>query len=243
VSLESLNFPGHFLRHQGSRLKLHRNDGADLFRKDATFKINLSRGIFSHVRYESVNYPGHFIRHSNFELWLAQDDGSELFQLDSTWRRLPAPMGQEPPGVISFESSNYPGHFIRHRNSLGEISRVSSDLDKADSTFHVRAALNGSSIGVSLESVNYPGHFLRHQSFRLKLYVNDGSELFKNDASFFYNDGSGSEGNAAVSFESVNFPGHFIRHSNFELWVAANDGSPLFANDGVWQPVPARRSV
>ena len=244
VSFESVNFPGHFLRHNFSRIKLHRNDGSELFRQDATFMLrpNGSRGVFSQVRYESLNYPGHFIRHSNFELWLAQEDGSDLFKQDSTWRRLHAPLGSTPPGAISFESSNYPCHFIRHRNSLGELTQVASDLDRADATFIVRAGLNGSPIGVSLESVNYPGHFLRHQDFRLKLHVNDGSDLFRKDATFVYNDGAAWEGNGGVSFESVNFPGHFIRHSNFQLWLAQSDGSELFNKDATWQPVPARKS-
>ena len=39
VSFESVNFPKHFLRHQAYRMKLHRNDDADLFRKDATFWV------------------------------------------------------------------------------------------------------------------------------------------------------------------------------------------------------------
>jgi hypothetical protein len=244
VSFESLNFPGHFLRHNFSRIKLHANDGSELFRQDATFKLrpNGSRGVFSQVRYESLNFPGYFIRHSNFELWLGQEDGSEFFRLDSTWRRLHAPLGNTLPGATSFESFNFPCHFIRHRNSLGELTGVASDLDRADATFVVRPALNGSPIAVSLESVNFPGHFLRHNFFRIKLHANDGSELFRQDASFIYNDGAAWEGNGGVSFESVNLPGHFIRHSNFELWLAQSDGSTLFGQDASWQAVPARQA-
>lgn len=237
VSFESKNYPGHFLRHQNSRMKLHPNDNSDLFRKDATF-IASDRGRFRPVRFESVNYPGHFIRHSNFELWIAQDDGSELFKADSTWRRLPPPFPNVLPSALSFSSVNFPGRYIRHRNSLGEITGVFSNLDRADATFLVRPGLNGSPIAVSLEAVNYPGHFLRHQNFRLKLHAYDGSQLFRNDASFLNNDGGAWEGNAQMSFESVNFPAHFIRHRNFELWLDERDGSDLFNQDASWQPIP-----
>ena len=134
VTFESVNYPGHFLRHQDYRLKLHQNDGSDLFRQDATFlrQPYSCRGVFCQVRFKSSNFPGHFIRHSNYELWIAQDDGSELFRLDSTWRRVPPPFRTAPAGLISFQSSNYPDRYIRHRNSLGEISPIVSDLDRAE---------------------------------------------------------------------------------------------------------------
>ncbi len=246
VSFEASNLPEHFLRHQDLRLKLHRNDGSDLFRADATF-LPSRRGTFSFTRLQSVNFPGHFIRHANFELSIGPDDGSELFKSDSTWRRIPPPPRTAPPGALSFHSVNFPGRYIRHRNALGEISPISNDLDRRDSTFVLRAALVGrgevetypvdaNEIAVSLESVNFPGLFLRHQDFRIKLQQNDGSLLFRRDASFFHQDGGCPEGNCQVSFESVNLPGSFIRHSNFELWLAQRDGTDLFNQDAAWQP-------
>ncbi|MEU8260354.1 AbfB domain-containing protein [Micromonospora sp. NPDC048999] len=251
VSFESINFPGHYLRHQNFRIKLQRDDGSNLFHRDASFKT-YRQGVFAHRRFESVNYPGHYVRHANFQLWLAKDDGSESFQKDSTWRRLPPPTVNVPPGTLSFESRNFPGRFIRHRNELGEVTPVTNDLDKSDSSFVVRQALirkgeqapgysdDAREIAVSLESINYPGHFLRHQNYRLKLQPNDGSLLFRQDASFFYQDGGCWSGNCPMGFESVNMPGYYIRHSDFQLWLAKRtDISP--AEDSVWQPVPPLR--
>jgi hypothetical protein len=95
VSLESLNYPGHFLRHQDFRLKLHANDGSELFARDATFIERLhAYGLFStnrgmvvssQLRLESENFRGQYVRHSNYELWVAADDGSEQFRWDSTF--------------------------------------------------------------------------------------------------------------------------------------------------------------
>jgi hypothetical protein len=250
VRLEASNFPGHFLRHQNFRVHLHRDDGSALFQQDSTFRTS-RRGPFSWTRLESTNLPGHFLRHRNFELWVDPHEPSALFANDSTWRRLPPPARSVPPGAICLQSDNFPGRFARHRDSLGFITPVQSDLDKKDSTFVVRKALlrpedpvppglsGVHEISVSLESVNFPGHYLRHQDFRIKLHRDDGTTLFRQDASFMYQGGNDSAGNRPFSLESVNLPGHFVRHSNFELWLAANDGSDLFGHDATWRPAPS----
>ena len=250
IRLEASNFPGHFLRHQNFRVHLHRDDGSDLFQQDSTFKTG-RRGLFAWTRLESVNFPGHFLRHRNFEMWLDADDGSALFASDANWRRLPPPLRNVPPAAISIRSDNFPARYMRHRDSLGFITPVSGDLDRHDATFVVRKALlepsdprapgfdGAHEISVSLESVNFPGHFLRHQDFRLKLHHYDGDLLFRQDASFMFQDGNDVAGNAGFSLESVNFPGHFVRHSNFELWLAENDGSELLGQDATWWPTPS----
>jgi hypothetical protein len=137
--------------------------------------------------------------------------------------------------VVSFESKNYPGRYIRHRNWLGEITPVWNALDRHDATFIVRAGLTGAPGTVSLESANYPGHYLRHQGWRIKLAWNDGSTLLKQDATFAARELPYDE----WKFESVNFPGHYIRHSNFELWLNRSDGSVLFDRDSTWHRKPA----
>jgi hypothetical protein len=111
VSFESVNFPKHFLRHQSYRVKLHRNDDTDLFRKDATFWVRPGlRNLPDMVSLEAVNVPGHFIRHRNFELWIARNDGSSLFQEDASFRqgvdyvshlRPPVPVPSAPPKALT----------------------------------------------------------------------------------------------------------------------------------------------
>ncbi len=92
VSLESINFPGHFLRHQNFRLKLHQNDGNLLFRQDASFMFNGGSDAAGNAGFslESINLPGHFVRHSNFELFIAASDGSALFNNDASWQPAPS---------------------------------------------------------------------------------------------------------------------------------------------------------
>lgn len=150
----------------------------------------------------------------------------------------PPPPYVPPPGSTAFESANYPGRFIRHRNWLGELTPVGNNLDRADATFFIRPGLSGAPQSVSLESANYPGHYLRHQDFRVKLAKNDGSDLFRKDASFVMREYD-SVDRGWWYFESVNFPNHYIRHHNFQMWLARTDRSDLFLQDSLYRQKPA----
>jgi hypothetical protein len=148
-----------------------------------------------------------------------------------------APAASFAQQASSFESSNYPSHYIRHRASLGYIDRVvvRDALARKDATFRVVPGLAGRCS--SFESVNYPGHYLRHQGYRVKLARRAEDELYKADATFCIR--TGLFGSGGRSFESVNFPGHYIRHRNYEPWIARADGSTLFRRDATFVARPA----
>jgi hypothetical protein len=135
---------------------------------------------------------------------------------------------------VRYESVNYPQRFIRHRNYLGYVEPVKTNLDELDSSFRVTTGLaNGNCI--SLESKNFPNHFLRHRNYRVVLSANDNSDLFRQDATFCPRNGLNSKG--GVSFESNNYPGHYIRHRNFELWLDKFSGfteSTIFRDDATF---------
>ncbi|MEV4346693.1 AbfB domain-containing protein [Actinoplanes sp. NPDC049596] len=69
VSLESVNFPGHFLRHRNFILRLDRQDDSPLFRLDATF---CPRSLGSSLVLESTNYPGQFLVADERGVYLAE---------------------------------------------------------------------------------------------------------------------------------------------------------------------------
>ena len=135
-------------------------------------------------------------------------------------------------GTYSFNAYNFQNRYIRHRNFQGYIEVPNDTLGKKDATFRVRDGLANSNC-TSFESVNFPGHFLRHQNWRIKLSENDGSELFRNDATFCQRPGVVGQG---MSFESFNYPSRYIRHKNFELWLEKSDGSDLFLKDATFIP-------
>ncbi|KAL9189975.1 hypothetical protein ACHAXT_009650 [Thalassiosira profunda] len=62
-----------------------------------------------------------------------------------------------------------------------------------------------------------PGYYLRHSGFFMRSKVDDGSELFKNDATFVLEAGLNS-GIDRVSFRSVNFPSMFITHNDLGFY-------------------------
>jgi hypothetical protein len=81
----------------------------------------------------------------------------------------------DAPKIVQLRSVNTPDRYVRHRAYLGELTPVSSELDKQDSRFIIRPGLAGK--GVSFESVNFPGFFLRHESFAIKLQEREESRL------------------------------------------------------------------
>jgi hypothetical protein len=137
----------------------------------------------------------------------------------------------QAPKEVSFESYNFPGRYIRHRDSLGYVEKVQDRLAKKDATFKIVPGLAGKCR--SFESVNFPNHFLRHQNFRLKLAQRSNDQLFLEDATFCFVPGLADE--TWYSFESVNLPGHYIRTKNFELWLERNDGSKLFRESATFR--------
>eukprot|EP00483_Globobulimina_turgida_P011790 UN11812 len=132
---------------------------------------------------------------------------------------------------FTFESSNYPTRFIRHRGYLLYLDpKETSDLYKKDSTFKVVTAINGDPSFISFESVNFPQHYIRHQSWRAKISKFDGSTLFREDASFRKQPAlNGKVG--FYSFESSNYPGRFLRHRGFEIWLDPQENAQLYKDD------------
>ena len=118
-SLKSNNYPDRYLRHQGYRIKLHPNDGSELYRLDSSFRI-VPGLAGTGISFESENYPNHYIRHRNYECHIDKSDGSDLFKKDASWNPKP---GLANAQGVSFESVNYPEFFMRHSGFLGRIDR------------------------------------------------------------------------------------------------------------------------
>jgi RNA polymerase sigma factor (sigma-70 family) len=65
--------------------------------------------------------------------------------------------------------------------------------------------------------LNAEGKYLRHYGMRLELDYDDGSDIFRLDATFCPRAGS-NEG--TVALESVNYPGHYVHaRSDGEVWI------------------------
>jgi YVTN family beta-propeller protein len=106
---------------------------------------------------------------------------------------------------------------------LGQ-SPTPADLQSAE--FTVRDGLADSNC-VSLELATPPaGRWLRHQGYRLRTGTNDGSDLFKGDATFCAEAGLAGSG---VTLRSKNFPERVLRHRDGQLWLDVPTADAAFA--------------
>jgi hypothetical protein len=162
---------------------------------------------------------------------------------------------RNPPPPVALPLNQYrslrvvtPGwtnRYLRHRDGLGFTEVVdggSNALLKADATWKVVPGLSNSAC-YSFESRNFPGGFLRHRDYRTRMEGNDGSAVFKADATF-----CASQGNGGVRLAAANFPEQYLRHINSEVYLATPGGSRAWDNpatftedttwsvDGPWAP-------
>ncbi|KAJ7169155.1 alpha-L-arabinofuranosidase B [Mycena crocata] len=234
-SFESRNFPGRFLRHSNSRLRLDPSDGSALFNSDATFCLRTGHTT-SGVSFEAFNQAGKFLRHINSEVYIASNGGSNAWDTaagwaaDTTWQvasptwRSGADIAQGSRVSLQVTTSGFTDRYVRHQDSLAITSPVTSASDattKADATFTARAGLADPSC-YSFESVNFAGQYLRHSKFRLQIAASDNTDGFRRDATFCAQAGL-ADGSAATLW-SYNIAGHAFRHIGGEVWLATQGG-------------------
>ncbi|MFC6020623.1 AbfB domain-containing protein, partial [Plantactinospora solaniradicis] len=141
-----------------------------------------------------------------------------------------------PLGPVSLESANQVGLLVTTVGDFGVLDRVGADSDRAArqrATFEVIPGLaDPNCISFRVED----GRYLRHSSWRVRLSADEGTRLFRGDATFCVRPGSAA---GSVSLEASNYPGWFLRHRNLELWVDQSDNSAAFRADGSFRPRPS----
>ncbi|SDQ56494.1 glycoside hydrolase family 43 protein [Thermostaphylospora chromogena] len=113
--------------------------------------------------------------------------------------------------VNRIQSYNHPDRYVRHQDF---DVRIDPNVSPAqDAQFRLVPGLANSSGYVSFESVNFPGYYLRHYGFDFVLAPNDGTEIFKADATF--RPVAGLADSSWTSFRSYNYPDRYIRHYDY----------------------------
>ncbi|MFD5318850.1 AbfB domain-containing protein [Streptomyces sp. NPDC127098] len=133
-SLQSVNYPTRYIRHQSYLGYLHEVTAASTtqVKQDATFTI--IPGLAAPNGYSLRAGNGQYLRHYDFRVRLAADDGTAAFRSDATF--IPRP--GTASGSVRLESVNYPGRFLRHRdNELWLHSYDATQLFSDDSSFRV----------------------------------------------------------------------------------------------------------
>jgi hypothetical protein len=140
--------------------------------------------------------------------------------------------GSEPSADwTSLRSVNYPDRYWHVSGDYVKLDPVYSASDRQDATFRQVSGLADSSC---YSFATADGTYLRHRDFLLRAERNDGSDLFRQDATFCPR---ASAYSSAVMLESVNYPGRFLRHKNFQLRLDPYQYSSLYMADSAFQLV------
>ncbi|MBM7168718.1 sigma-70 family RNA polymerase sigma factor [Streptomyces sp. G44] len=129
----------------------------------------------------------------------------------------PSPSGPAvvPLGVRSLESVDRPGQFLTHE---GDFAALSSGA----ATFTVSKGLADSRC-VTFRTAD--GRYLRHHYLRLRLSADDGSQLFREDATFCPRPGTVD---GSVTLYAHNYPGSALRPRDGSIRLDGFNGTRTF---------------
>ncbi|MFF9866334.1 sigma-70 family RNA polymerase sigma factor [Streptomyces sp. NPDC013953] len=134
--------------------------------------------------------------------------------------------GTVPLGAHALESVDEPGLYVTYADDfamLGRVSASSSARTRQRVTFTVVRGLADTRC-VTFRAAD--GRYLRHRYLRLQLSTDDGSELFREDATFCPRPGAVA---GSVTLHAHNYPGSVIRHRDGGIWLDGSDGTRAFA--------------
>ncbi|MGW1269571.1 family 43 glycosylhydrolase [Streptomyces sp. NPDC002491] len=141
------------------------------------FGIPVADGV-TPQRFSSYNYADRFIRHWEYR---ARIEANVSPLADSQFRVV---TGLAGTGTVSLEAANFPGYYLRNKNS--EVWLEKNDgtpAFAADASFYRRSGL-ADPAGVSYESSNNAGRYIRHYNYLL--YVQTPSTATdRADATFY----------------------------------------------------------
>lgn len=133
-----------------------------------------------------------------------------------------------PFNPLSLEAVSQAGLVITTADSLGVVAPVDANSDPAArdrATFEVVDGLADARC-VSFRAED--GRYLRHASWRLRVNADEGTALYRADATFCLRAGTVP---GSVALQSFNYSNAFVRHRGGELWLDQSDGSAAFRAD------------
>ncbi|MFJ6728526.1 AbfB domain-containing protein [Streptomyces sp. NPDC091281] len=147
--------------------------------RTSTAPVTLPTGTRS-LRVTTAGYTDRYLRHRDGAAFtdVVNASSGDLLKNDATWRVVP---GLADGSCYSFESRNYPGQYLRHREFRVYKEAGSGDLYRADATFCPVRGANGA---VRLSAYNFPGQYLRHYNAELWLATPGGTHAYDTPALF-----------------------------------------------------------
>jgi RNA polymerase sigma factor (sigma-70 family) len=131
-------------------------------------------------------------------------------------------------GRISLESAATPGRYVAVADDSGVLTTLGPASAAAARERAGLRVVTGLADPSCFSFRRPDGRYLRHSSFRLRLSPNEGTVLFRQDATFCAQTGFL---NGSLSLESFNYRGFFLRHVGDQMWIDKYDGSAEFRAD------------
>jgi RNA polymerase sigma factor (sigma-70 family) len=141
-----------------------------------------------------------------------------------------------PGQSVSLESADEPGLFVTTSDDLGILAPIqfgSTLAVRRQATFTAIVGLAKPSC-FSFRAQN--GRYLRHASWRFRLDPNQGTPLFRSDATFCFKNGAVA---GSIVLEASNYPGWYLHHRGNELWVDQANASTTFRAETSFRLRPA----
>lgn len=135
-SLESVNYPGRYVRHLDllGRLDPVTSASTTQTKLDATFTV--VNGLASPACFSLQTRDGLFLRHQDWRLRVDANTGDPTFRADATF----CAVDGSTAGSVALASYNYPDRRIRHRDfTLWLDAYQDTALFRADSSFRIAA--------------------------------------------------------------------------------------------------------
>jgi RNA polymerase sigma factor (sigma-70 family) len=143
--------------------------------------------------------------------------------------------GTVAPGRFSLEAQNAAGRFVASAADFGVLAPAGPGADRAGRDRATFTAVAGLADSRCFSFRAADGRYVRHLSWRVRLSPEEGTSLFRGDATFCARPGVAA---GSVLLESSNYPGWFLRHRGDQLWVDQSDGSTAFRADGSFRVRP-----
>ncbi|MDH6625407.1 hypothetical protein M2271_003218 [Streptomyces sp. LBL] len=137
----------------------------------------------------------------------------------------------------SVRSVNYPDRYWHVNGSYVGLDRVTYGSARQDATFKLAKGLADASC---YSFATTDGSYLRHRNFVLRSERDDGSSLFKQDATFCPRTSLVS---GAIMLEAVNYPGRYLRHKDFKLRLDPYQYGGQYQSDSAFRLVEALAST
>ncbi|MGW3402316.1 AbfB domain-containing protein [Streptomyces zhihengii] len=139
----------------------------------------LPTGVNRSLRVTTPGFTDRYLRHQDALGFteVVNASSSALLKADATWKIVP---GLADGACYSFESRNFPGQYLRHREYRVYKEAGDGALFRADATWCPAPATGG----VRLASYNFPDQYLRHYASEVWLATPGGTHAYDTNDRF-----------------------------------------------------------